>query len=378
MGITVLSLFDGISCGMVALERAGIEVDKYIAYETEHNAIEISKKNYPEIVRGGDVTKEDFTKYKGKIDILIGGSPCQNLCSCGNRKGLEGEESRLFFDYVRALYETEAKWFLLENNATMTKENQDIITGIMGVEPIYINSNLLTAQERKRLYWTNIPDIKQPEDKGIFLRDIVQPREEKKEYECYKRMMAKEEGTLAHKKAWSQVKTLDQKSRALTTAQNISNSGATNIKYSDTEYYILTPLECERLQTLPDNYTEGVSNTQRYKAIGNGWTVDVIAHIFKYLKKAIEKNIEPVKLKDHERPQQSYRRMVNTEEKKTEEKTINANEVIEMQEKEKYEKKIAELERELKEKDKEISKIRGEMQTLKDRVFNILLEKACG
>lgn len=155
------------------------------------------------------------------------------------------------------MYETEAKWFLLENNATMTKENQDIITGIMGVEPIYINSNLLTAQERKRLYWTNIPDIKQPEDKGIFLRDIVQPREEKKEYECYKRMMAKEEGTLAHKKAWSQVKTLDQKSRALTTAQNISNSGATNIKYSDTEYYILTPLECERLQTLPDNYTEG-------------------------------------------------------------------------------------------------------------------------
>ena len=196
MGITVLSLFDGISCGMVALERAGIEVDKYIAYEIEHNAIEISKKNYPEIVRGGDVTKEDFTKYKGKIDILIGGSPCQNLCSCGNRKGLEGEESRLFFDYVRALYETEAKWFLLENNATMTKENQDIITGIMGVEPIYINSNLLTAQERKRLYWTNIPDIKQPEDKGIFLRDIVQPREEKKEYECYKRMMAKEEGVV--------------------------------------------------------------------------------------------------------------------------------------------------------------------------------------
>lgn len=147
----------------------------------------------------------------------------------------------------------------MENNATMTKENQDIITGIMGVEPIYINSNLLTAQERKRLYWTNIPDIKQPEDKGIFLRDIVQPREEKKEYECYKRMMAKKEGTLAHKKAWSQVKTLDQKSRALTTAQNISNSGATNIKYSDTEYYILTPLECERLQTLPDNYTEGVA-----------------------------------------------------------------------------------------------------------------------
>lgn len=109
----------------------------------------------------------------------------------------------------------------MENNATMTKENQDIITGIMGVEPIYINSNLLTAQERKRLYWTNIPDIKQPEDKGIFLRDIVQPREEKKEYECYKRMMAKEEGTLAHKKAWSQVKTLDQKRQGCTAGKRI-------------------------------------------------------------------------------------------------------------------------------------------------------------
>lgn len=169
MGITVLSLFDGISCGMVALERAGIEVDKYIAYEIEHNAIEISKKNYPEIVRGGDVTKEDFTKYKGKIDILIGGSPCQNLCSCGNRKGLEGEESRLFFDYVRALYETEAKWFLLENNATMTKENQDIITGIMGVEPIYINSNLLTAQERKDCTGQTYQTLSSQKIRGFFL-----------------------------------------------------------------------------------------------------------------------------------------------------------------------------------------------------------------
>ena len=129
------------------------------------------------------------------------------------------------------------------------------------------------------------------------------------------------------------------------------------------------------MQTLPDNYTEGVIIHKDIKLLEMAGRWNVIATQFsKYLKKAIEENIEPVKLKDHERPQQSYRRMVNTEEKKT----INANEVIEMQEKEKYEKKIAELERELKEKDKEISKIRGEMQTLKDRVFNILLEKACG
>ena len=378
MGLTVLSLFDGISCGMVALQRAGIEIDKYIAYEIEHNAIEISRKNYPGIIRGVDVTKEDFTKYKGKVDLLIGGSPCQNLCSCGDKKGLDGAESKLFFDYVRALYETEAKWFLLENNATMTKENQDIITEIMGVEPIYINSNLLTAQDRKRLYWTNIPGIEQPEDRGLTLKDIVQPVEEKREYECYKRMAAKREGTLAFKKAWANVRTLDQKSRALTTSQAISNSGATNVKYSDTEYYILTPIECERLQTLPDNYTEGVSNTQRYKAVGNGWTVEVIAHIFKALRVALEKGAAPVMLKERVRPERSYRNIEIMPEKM--QQAAEEREVIKMQgqDKEKYEKQIAELKQLVKEKDKEIADMREEMQQLKNKVFNILLEKACG
>lgn len=378
MGLTVLSLFDGISCGMVALQRAGIEIDKYIAYEIEHNAIEISRKNYPDIIRGGDVTKEDFTKYKGKVDLLIGGSPCQNLCSCGDKKGLDGAESKLFFDYVRALYETEAKWFLLENNATMTKENQDIITEIMGVEPIYINSNLLTAQDRKRLYWTNIPGIEQPEDRGLTLKDIVQPVEEKREYECYKRMAAKREGTLAFKKVWANVRTLDQKSRALTTSQAISNSGATNVKYSDTEYYILTPIECERLQTLPDNYTEGVSNTQRYKAVGNGWTAEVIAHIFKALRVALEKGTAPVMLKERVRPERSYRNIEIMPEKM--QQAAEEREVIKMQgqDKEKYEKQIAELKQLIKEKDKEIADMREEMQQLKNKVFNILLEKACG
>ena len=378
MGLTVLSLFDGISCGMVALQRAGIEIDKYIAYEIEHNAIEISRKNYPDIIRGGDVTKEDFTKYRGKVDLLIGGSPCQNLCSCGDKKGLDGVESKLFFDYVRALYETDTKWFLLENNATMTKENQDIITEIMGVEPIYINSNLLTAQDRKRLYWTNIPGIEQPEDRGLTLKDIVQPVEEKREYECYKRMAAKREGTLAFKKAWANVRTLDQKSRALTTSQAISNSGATNIKYSDTEYYILTPIECERLQTLPDNYTEGVSNTQRYKAVGNGWTAEVIAHIFKALRVALERGTAPVMLKERMRPERSYRNIEIMPEKM--QQAAEEREVIKMQgqDKEKYEKQIAELKQLVEERDKEIADMREEMQQLKNKVFNILLEKACG
>ena len=332
--INVLSLFDGISCGMVALERAGLEVKSYYAYEIERNAIKISEKNYPNIQHKGDVTAEDFTKYKGKIDVLIGGSPCQNLCSCGDGTGLEGVESRLFFDYVRALYEAEPKWFLLENNATMTKANQDKISEIMGIDPVFINSNLVSAQDRKRLYWTNIPGIVQPEDKGLLLRDIVQPAEEKREFECYKRMKAKVDGTLAYKKAWGQVRTLDQKARALTTSQAISNSGATNVKYADDEYYILTPIECERLQTLPDNYTEGVSNTQRYKAIGNGWTVDVIAHILRFLKRAIAEGIAPVELKERERPVQSFRRIGESEEEEVIRCMLEASEELEEETKE--------------------------------------------
>lgn len=268
---------------------------------------------------------------------------------------------------------------LLENNATMTKENKDIITEIMGIEPIYINSNLLTAQERKRLYWTNIPNIGQPEDRGLLLRDIVQPVEEKREYECYERMAAKKEGTLAFEKAWRNVRTLDQKSKALTAQQSISNSGATNVKYSDTEYYILTPIECERLQTLPDNYTEGISNTQRYKVIGNGWTVEVIAHILKALRAVLEKGIAPVMLRERRRPEQSYRN-IETVPEQTQKEAAEEREAIEVQEqeKERYEKQIAELKQQIKERDKEIAGMREEMQQIKNKVFNILLEKVCG
>lgn len=392
MEINVLSLFDGISCGAVALERAGFEIKNYYAYEIERNAIKISKKNYPNIERGGDVTKEDFTKYKGKIDILIGGSPCQNLCSAGDRTGLEGAESRLFYDYVRALYEAEPKWFLLENNATMTKENQDIITEIMGVEPVYINSNLLSAQDRKRLYWTNIPGIKEPKDKEIYLKDILQPTEEKRDFECFTRMQAKKPGTLAHKKAWSQIRTTEQKARALTTSQAISNSGATNVKYSDSEYYILTPLECERLQTLPDNYTEGVSNTQRYKAIGNGWTVDVIAYILSYLKIAIEEGLPPITRANTERPKESYRnpqeeaeQSRTTTKREEENKEAMANiveriEAIETNEAGADKEAIKMLEEQLKEKDSEIAELKERLKTserianqieeLKTQVFN--------
>lgn len=280
----VLSLFDGISCGMVALERAGIKVDRYVAYEIDKYAIEISKYNYPQIEHCGDVTVADFTKYKG-FDLVIGGSPCQDLCCCGSREGLKGAKSSLFYHFVRALKEVNPKYWMLENNATMTKINRDIITNELGgITPVFINSNLVSAQDRKRLYWCNF-NVGAPDDRHILLQDILQPREEKQEYDITDRVNAKVVGTLAHHKAWTQIRHPNEKMRCLTTSMNISNSGATNIMYEDGRIYKPTPTECERAQTLPDNYTKvgKISNTQRYKTIGNGWTVDVIAHILKGL-----------------------------------------------------------------------------------------------
>ena len=179
----VLSLFDGISCGMVALERAGIRIDQYFASEIEPNAIKISKKNYPEIIQLGDITKinEEMLDAIKPIDLVIGGSPCQDLSvykfDRGDVKGLDGSKSNLFYHYERILKYVNPKYFLLEN-VPMQKEWEDIITDLLGVEPIMINSNLVCAADRKRLYWTNIQGIEQPKDKGIMLKDIVVPAEE--------------------------------------------------------------------------------------------------------------------------------------------------------------------------------------------------------
>lgn len=178
----VLSLFDGISCGMAVLERAGISVERYVAYEIDENAIKVSKHNYPQIEHCGDVTKADFTQYKG-FDLLIGGSPCQDLSmyktsSAEGWKGLEGSKINLFYHYVRALKECKPKWFLLENVASMEKWWADVISEELGVQPIMINSALVCAAERKRLYWTNISNFMQPIDKGITLADFVLPAAE--------------------------------------------------------------------------------------------------------------------------------------------------------------------------------------------------------
>lgn len=171
----ILSLFDGISCGQLALRRAGVKIDVYYASEIDKHAIKVTQTNFPNTIQLGDVTQIDFTQFIGKIDLLIGGSPCQDLSIAKkDRKGLEGSRSGLFFKYIEALQTIKPKYFLLENVASMKKEDKDTITEIIGVEPIMINSALLSAQQRKRYYWTNIPGITQPEDKGIFLKDVIE------------------------------------------------------------------------------------------------------------------------------------------------------------------------------------------------------------
>ncbi len=170
----ILSLFDGISCGMVALERAGIPVERYDAFEIDKYAIQISQKNYPQIFHHGDVFGSDFTKFKG-CDLLIGGSPCKywSVAKKNRETTSGGEGFRLFMQYVRALKKSRPKYFLYENNHSIHKNIKDFISEQLGVEPIMINSALVSAQQRKRCYWTNIPNVKQPEDKGILLKDII-------------------------------------------------------------------------------------------------------------------------------------------------------------------------------------------------------------
>jgi len=336
--MNILSLFDGISAGRVALERAGIKVNNYYASEVDKYAIQVSTKNYSDIKQLGDVTKwREWDIDWSSIDLVIGGSPCQGFSFAGKQLNFEDPRSKLFFDYVdichRVADENPKIKFLLEN-VRMKKEYQDVISSYMGIEPIMINSSLLSAQNRVRFYWTNIPNVIQPEDKGILLRDVILNQDEihEKYYltaEAVDYMSRLRNG----KPRWEYHKNpIDGKAACLTanmykgvpygvlripeaTKQGyveLNENEGIDLTYFNSETrrgrhmkeksncltvnsfdycwydgYIcrkLTPIECERLQTFPDNYTEGVSNSQRYKALGNSWTVDVIAHIFKGLK----------------------------------------------------------------------------------------------
>ena len=295
-GLRVLSLFDGISCGMVALERAGIPVEKYYASEIDEYAMKISNKNYPEIIQLGDIrnVSEEVLDSIMPIDMIIGGSPCQDLSNYkydrGEVTGLNGEKSGLFYEYIRILKYVKPKYFLLENVASMEDKWKDLMSEIIGVQPIMINSALVCAAERKRLYWTNIPNVEKPKDKGIVLKDIVvDAKDVPDKYWYTKYPITVHEGDVkvkatinlnGHRQA-KEVYGLNHKCNTLLCDGN----GGNLVKkiYQDGRVRKLLPLEYERLQTLPDYYTDCVSDSRRYTAIGNGWTVDVIAHIFKGL-----------------------------------------------------------------------------------------------
>ena len=315
--MNVLSLFDGISCARVALDRAGIEVNCYLSAEIDKNAIKISEKNYPDIIRVGSVVD---LSVEGEIDLLIGGSPCQDLSIAKkDRKGLGGDRSGLFWEYVRIKKECNPKWFVLENVASMPKADKDIITKEMGVEPVMFNASLVSAQCRKRLFWTNIPfDL--PVDRGILLKDILQP-----DGEVDDRMVMNGKAftlTATYSKATpspAQVehnikkgqRTMVKVGRDIGRRLNADGhraDGDTNLPYerrietreddkSGTLTSVakdnlvvgdrirkLTPIECERLQGLPDNYTEGVATTNRYKCLGNAFNTEVVACILEGMK----------------------------------------------------------------------------------------------
>lgn len=283
--INVLSLFDGMSCGQIALNRAGISYGKYYASEIDKHAIKVTQHNYPDTIQLGSVTEIKGTDLP-KVDLLIGGSPCQGFSFAGAGLNFEDERSKLFFEFVRLKNELKPKYFLLEN-VKMKKEYQDVITKHLGVEPIKINSNLLSAQNRERLYWTNIPNIEQPKDKKIYLKDVVEIGEVSRNLVDKSRIKQywETKNYIQYDLSGKWHKSQDQSGYYLNakhgTLPSHGASSKVKVVLPNGEIGQLTPIECERLQTVPDNYTNCVSDTQRYKMLGNGWTVDVIAHIFR-------------------------------------------------------------------------------------------------
>ena len=349
--MNVLSTFNGMGCIWIALDRLGIKVDKRYSSEVDKYANIVNDKNYPDTIQLGDVTKVK-AKDLDSIDLLVGGSPCQGFSFAGKQLNFDDPRSKLFFEFVRLLEETKPKYFLLEN-VKMKKDYQDVISEYLGCEPIEINSSLVSAQNRKRLYWTNIPNVTEPQDKGITWGDVRERGVNaqnfyytQKAMQWLARVSQKKNKTLtvhsdsskmqmleaSHHKKYSNQRFFgivdlpddeqavgamrgrylvngkrqdgkqktkgltkqyiefryDGKTNALTTVTKdnvvVPFTLPNRIPANEFFFRYITPLECERLQTISDNYTNHVSNTQRYKMLGNGWTVDVIAHILKNIK----------------------------------------------------------------------------------------------
>lgn len=357
----ILSLFDGISAGQLALRQANKTIDQYYASEVDKYAIQLTQRNFPNTIQLGDVNNwREWDIPWAEIDLVMGGSPCQGFSFAGKQLNFDDPRSALFFVFVDICHHVadhNPKMRFLLENVRMKKESQAVITGYMGVEPIPINSSLVSAQNRYRLYWTNIPNVTQPEDQGIILRDILETNGNTysvskigtivdkpidkalcllaRDYKGFgnqsmtavdpidERMVtsdgkaycltARYDGAVA----WNSIqrkqrtmiatgnKRLDQtiekfadqidqevlldsynktlhRDKTPTVTTRIDASNNTHI-VDPKNFRKLTPVECERLQTFPDHFTEGVSKTQRYKALGNSWTVSVITHIFKNL-----------------------------------------------------------------------------------------------
>lgn len=333
--MNVLSLFDGISCGRIALNRAGIQYDNYYASEIDKHSIKVAMDNYPDTIQLGDVRNIKSINLP-KIDLLIGGSPCQSFSYAGNMLNFEDPRGKLFFEYVRLKNELNPEYFLLEN-VVMKKEYEKIITGYMGVEPMVLNSNLLTAQNRKRLYWTNIPDIKQPRDLGIMLKDITQEGmismglAQRGRYDQNNKVVQRYElngtekcnslttvnkdslifipidkhssvnglvciggvmkpthklwlnnGKLLQRNFSQGYRVYSENGKSATLNANSGGiGGKTGLYEIEGVIRKLTRTECERLQAVPEGYTKIISDSQAIKALGNGWTVDMVSHIFR-------------------------------------------------------------------------------------------------
>jgi|TARA_R100000093_G_C1927851_1_gene67747 DNA-cytosine methyltransferase len=304
--LNVLSLFDGMSCAQIALDKLDIPC-RYYASEVDKYAIKVAKSNYPQTIHMGSVTELSWTDknlhkhLQPQIDLLIGGSPCQGLSLGGQRLSFNDPRSKLFWEYMRIYKDCKPKYFLLEN-VRMTKQNQDIVSNELKVEPVSINSNLVSAQNRQRLYWTNIPFSK-PKNKNIYLQDILEYAtidEDKKncsDPKDFKGSILKDVFKKDHPKLLAAgypqvvivqlprgvnkggVKALHGKTPALSISSWQNNNFI--VHTDDLKWRRVTPLEYERLQTVPDNYSNCVSKTQRYKMLGNGFTVDIISDILK-------------------------------------------------------------------------------------------------
>jgi len=273
--MNVLSLFDGMSCGRIALDRAGTPVTQYYASELDKHAIKVAQANWPDTIQLGDVTKwQEWDIDWSSIDLLIGGSPCQGFSFAGKQLAFDDPRSKLFFVYVDILNHIRSLnpdvKFMLEN-VKMKREHLDVISEQLGVDPVFINSALVSAQNRQRYYWATW-EFGQPDDKGVALADIIESGavDRVKSY-CI---------DANYYKGGSVKNYLEKSRRQIALSQ--SESRLCVFEIDDVRpVRKLTPVECERLQTVPDHYTAHVSNTQRYKMLGNGWTVDVIAHIFR-------------------------------------------------------------------------------------------------